>query len=91
VAFAGLSFALVVGLAVGVAADLGDGHDVQGAVELAVAGAAEPVADHVAGGHLDRGDAGEGGEVCGGRESAGRAGSGQHGGRDDVTDTVKGR
>jgi hypothetical protein len=43
VALAGLSFALVVGAALGVVADLGDRHDVQGVVELAVAGAGEPV------------------------------------------------
>ena len=36
VAFAGGSFAVVVGAAGGVMADLGDGHDVQAIVELAV-------------------------------------------------------
>jgi hypothetical protein len=38
----------------GVVADLGDGHDVQTIVELAVPGAGEPVADDVTGEHLDR-------------------------------------
>ena len=41
VAFAGGSFAVVVGAAGGVMADLGDGHDVQAIVELAVPGAGE--------------------------------------------------
>ena len=54
VALAGLAFAPVVGAAIGVAADLGDRDDVQGAVGLAVTGARQPVAYHVAGGDLDR-------------------------------------
>ena len=50
VAFAFGSFPQVVGPARGVLADLGDGHDVQAAVELAIAGARKSVADHLAGG-----------------------------------------
>ena len=56
------SFALVVGPAGSVVADLGDGHGVQAAVELPVSGAGEPVADDVAGGDLDRCGSGVGGE-----------------------------
>ena len=45
----------------------------QAAVELTVAGAGESVADNVAGGHIDRGGAGVGGERSGGAESVDRA------------------
>jgi hypothetical protein len=51
VALAGGAFALVVGTSGGVVGDLGDGHDVQAGVELAVSGAGEAVADYIAGGH----------------------------------------
>lgn len=53
VAFPSGAFALVVGAAGGVMADLGDSHDVQTAVELAVSGAGQPVADDITRGHLD--------------------------------------
>ena len=46
VAFAGGAFALVAGTSGGVVGDLGDGHDVQAAVELAVPAAGQPVAEH---------------------------------------------
>ena len=45
VSFALGSFPQVVGPAGGVLADLGDGHDVQAEVELAIAGARKPPAD----------------------------------------------
>jgi hypothetical protein len=64
VTFALRSLPQVVGPARGVLADLGDGHDVQAAVELTIAGARKPVAYHVAGGHLDGGGAGVAGERC---------------------------
>src|SRR3954470_5042635 len=47
----------------GMAAALGDGDAVKGAVELAVATAVEPVADAAARGGGDRGDAGQAGEL----------------------------
>jgi hypothetical protein len=50
-------------------ADLGDGHDVEAEIELALASAGQPVADHLAGGHLDGGGAGVTGER-GGRAEA---------------------
>jgi hypothetical protein len=46
----------------GVVSDLDQRHDVEACVELAVAGAGEPVADDIARGHLDRGRAGVGRE-----------------------------
>jgi hypothetical protein len=52
----------VVGPTGGVALDLGDGHDVQAGVELAVPGAGESAAHDKTGGHLDRCGAGVGGE-----------------------------
>jgi hypothetical protein len=51
-----------VGTGLGVEAEPGLDDDVEGAVELAVAAAVEPVPDGVARGGLLRGDAGEGGE-----------------------------
>ena len=86
-ALAGGAFALVVAAAGTVVADLGQGHDVQGVVELAVTGAGEPVAHDVAGGHLDRRHAAEGGEGCRLPEPADRAGAGQDLGGHHVTDT----
>jgi hypothetical protein len=77
VALAGLAFALVVGPARGVTLDLGDGHDVQGVVELPVPGAGGVVAHDIAGGDLQRGDAGVGSEVCRGVEWVDRPGVGQ--------------
>ena len=64
VIFAFGSFPQVVGPAGGIVADLGDGHDVQAEIELAIASAGKPVAHHLAGGHLDGGGAGVAGE-CG--------------------------
>ncbi len=61
-AFPGGAFAQLVVPSRGVASDLGDGHDVQARVELAVSGPGEPVAHDITGGHLDRGGAGVGGE-----------------------------
>jgi hypothetical protein len=61
-AFARAAFAPVIGSAGGVVAELGNGHDVQAMVELAIAGAGKPVADDVAGGRLDRSGAGVGGK-----------------------------
>jgi hypothetical protein len=51
VIFAFGSFPQVIGPAGGVVADLGEGHDVQAEIELAIAGAGKPVAHHLAGGH----------------------------------------
>ena len=56
------AFALVIGLSGGVAADLGDRHDVQTEVELAVPGPRKSMAHDITRGHLDRGGAGVGGE-----------------------------
>ena len=53
----------------GIVADLGDGHDVEAEVELAIASAGKPVAHHLAGGHLGGGGAGVAGER-GGRAEA---------------------
>jgi hypothetical protein len=36
-----------------VMSDMGDGYEMEAKVELAIAGAGEPVRHHVAGGHLD--------------------------------------
>ena len=72
-AFTGGAFALVVGPAAGVVAERGDGHDVQAMVELAIAGAGEPVADDIAGGGLDGGGAAVGGKRRGGAEPIDRA------------------
>jgi hypothetical protein len=47
-------FPQVVGPARGVLANVGDGHDMEAEVQLAIAGAGKSVTDHVAGGHLDR-------------------------------------
>jgi hypothetical protein len=62
VIFAFGSFPQVVGPAGGIVADLGDGHDVEAEIELAIASAGKPVAHHLAGGHLDGGGAGVTGE-----------------------------
>jgi hypothetical protein len=59
----------VIAPARGVLPDLSEGHDMKAAVELSVAGAGESVADNVAGGHVDRGGTGVGGERGGGAES----------------------
>ena len=69
VIFAFGSFPQVIGPAGGIVADLGEGHDVQAEIELAIAGAGKPVAHHLAGGHLDGGGAGVTGER-GGRAEA---------------------
>jgi hypothetical protein len=60
--FAFGSFPQVVGPAGGIVADLGDGHDVEAEIELAIASAAKPVAHYLAGGHLGGGGAGVTGE-----------------------------
>ena len=62
VIFAFGSFPQVVGPAGGIVADLGDGHDVEAEIELAIASAGKPVAHHLAGGHLGGGGAGVTGE-----------------------------
>jgi hypothetical protein len=49
----------------GIAGDLGDGHGVQAAVELTIAGAGEAMASDIAGGGCDRCGAGVGGERVG--------------------------
>jgi hypothetical protein len=54
VGFPLVQLALVVGLSIGCMADLGDRHDMQRPVGLAVAAAVEPMATHVAAGRLDR-------------------------------------
>ena len=56
------AFALVVGPTASVVTGLGNGHDVQAMIELAIAGARQPVADDVTGGGLDRGGTGVGGK-----------------------------
>jgi hypothetical protein len=61
-AFTGGAFALAIRPARGVVAELGNGHDVQAVIELAIAGAGKPVADDISGGGLDRGSAGVGGK-----------------------------
>src|SRR5262245_12207556 len=53
-----------VGQGLRVAAHPGHGDLVQGAVELAIAEAVEPVPVGAAGGHRDRGGAGQHGEGC---------------------------
>jgi hypothetical protein len=70
VAFPGCAFALVMGPTGGVVADLGDGHDVQAGIELAVSCAGQPVAHDVTGGHLDRRGAGVGSKRRRGAKSA---------------------
>jgi hypothetical protein len=65
---AGGEFAPVVGASFGVVPDLDDGHDVQDPVEPPVPGAGEPVPLLLAGGGVDRGGAGPGGEVRAGAE-----------------------
>lgn len=72
VALACGSFAAVVGAPGRVVSDLGDRHDVQCVIELPVAGAGEPVAHGVAGGHFDRGGAVERGECGGGADAVDR-------------------
>ena len=62
------AFAEVVGAPGGMLTGLGDGHDVQGEVELAVAGAREPMTDDVAAGGFDPGDPALGGEAGSRRE-----------------------
>ena len=69
VALAFGSFPQVIGPSRGVLPDLGKGHDVEAEVELAVAGAGEPMPDNISGGHVDRGGAGVGGERRRGAES----------------------
>lgn len=54
----GRAFGLLVGLARGISADLGDGDDVQGVVQLSVAGPGQPMAHQVAGGNFNRCDTG---------------------------------
>jgi hypothetical protein len=60
---AGREFPLVVGAAFGVVADLDDGHDVQDPVQAPVPGSGQPVPLLLAGGGVDGGGAGPGGEV----------------------------
>jgi hypothetical protein len=55
-------------------ADLADGHHVDGVVELAIAPATEAVDDPTAGGQLDGGDTGIGGELVPGSETPDIAG-----------------
>ena len=71
----GLSgFAVQVGAGGGVAGGAGDGDDVDGAVELAVAAAVQPVAVGVAGAGGDRGGAGVTGKAGVAAESLGAGG-----------------
>ena len=63
------SFAQIKGPAGGVLPDLGDGHDVQTVVELAIPGSGKPVAFDVPGRHLDGGSAGVAGKCRRGAES----------------------
>src|SRR6185503_823032 len=65
---AGGDLAPDVGAAVGVVAELDDGHDVQDAVDSPVPCPGEPVPVLVTGGSVDGGGAVPGGEVCLGRE-----------------------
>ena len=67
--FAFASFALSISF--GVVAQPGVGDPVEGGVEVAVAGAVEPVADGAAGGGLEGADAGEAGEGGFGAQAAG--------------------
>jgi hypothetical protein len=86
--FSGGAFALVVATAGGIVADLGDGHDVQAGIELAVSGAGEPVAHDVAGGHLDQGGAGVGSKRRRGAESTDVADPGEDLAGEQVADSV---
>jgi len=70
------AFALAIGLSGGVAADLGDRHDVQTEVELAVPGPGQSMAHDITRGHLDWGGAGVGGERRRGGEPVGCQNSG---------------
>jgi hypothetical protein len=79
VIFAFGSFPQVVAPAGGVVADLGDGHDVEAEIELAIASAGKPVAHHLAGGHLDGG----------GRRSRWKAITVWHNGKQEMTGTVR--
>ena len=83
------SFPQVVGPALGVLADLYQGHDVQAVVELAIAGPGETVAHDVAGGHLDRCGAGVAGESGRGAESGDGADPAQDFGRGQRADAVQ--
>ena len=78
----------VIGPTRGVLPDLGKGHDVEAEVELTVAGAGEPVADNISGGHVDRGGAGVGGERGRGAESIDGADPAQDLARRQGTDTT---
>ena len=76
--------ALVVGLPWAGVADLADRDQVQGGIELAVAGPVQPMAANITAGGLDRGGAGVAGEVVAAGESGDVAGvaeqfGGQHG------------
>jgi hypothetical protein len=62
-----------VGPAGGVLPNLRKGHDVETEVELAVAGAREPMAENISGRYVDRGGAGVGGERGRGAEPIDRA------------------
>ena len=68
--FACGEFLGVVGTPAGVVTLVAQRDDVQGVVELAVAGPGQPVSFDLAGGHLDRGGAGVGREVMARREAA---------------------
>ena len=72
VTLSGSAFPLVVRAAGCVSTDLGNGHGVQGAVQLPVSGAGKTVADDVAGGRLDRRGAGVAGERGGRTEPVDR-------------------
>ena len=67
-----------VGAGVGIGAQAHQQDGVQGAVELAVAAAVEPVAGHLPGGGGDGVGAGQGGKGCLGAEPAGMRPADQH-------------
>ena len=71
------AFALVIGSSGGVAADLGDRHDVQTEVELAVPGPRKSMTHDITRGHLDQGGAGVRGERRRGGEPGDIPDSGQ--------------
>ena len=80
------AFAEVVGASGGMLPRLGDRHDVQGEVELAITGARESMTDDVATGSLDRGDPALGGEAGGRREAPHLTDPPEDLGRQDGTD-----
>src|SRR5215212_6402918 len=80
--------AAVIGTPGGVVADLAQGSDVQGAVELAVTQAAKAVTLEVPAGHLDGGGAVVGGEVAGRGEAGDITDVADDQGGDDWTDSA---